>query len=86
MVEFIRIDNPWMRIHFFISFFDGCTAENNGDERMTFETDECGAALGAQLLFDSDFFIMRVWCLASGVKTRVAGTLIYDFKHHCDRT
>ena len=65
--------------------FDGRLEANNGDGCMTFATSEWSAALGAKPLSIRDIFT-RVWCLASGAKTRVAGTFIYDFKHRLNVT
>ena len=60
--------------------FDGRMAANNGDEYMTFATNEWCAALGARILSIRRIFT-RVWCLASGAKTRVAGLLNNTFKN-----
>ena len=68
-------------IPLFLSFnFDGRLAAKDGDECVKFATYEWCAALGAKLLSIRNIFT-RVWCLASGAKTRVAGTVIYDFRH-----
>ena len=80
-----RIKHLSSRLSSFFNF-DGRLTANDGGGCVTFATDGWGAALGAKQLSIRDDFITRVWCLASGAKTRVAGTFIYDFKHRLNVT